>query len=62
MDNWLETLIGTVLIGGTIAVVSHQSKKEGYNNAIKDISERAQNDEIARLRAELNDLKMKQLT
>lgn len=62
MDNWLETLIGTVIIGGIVGVTAHQSRKAGYNDCKEDMTRTLQDAEIAKLREELNALKTKQLT
>lgn len=61
MDDWLQTLLGTVLIGGTIAVCSHQAKKQGYNEALEDIRKKNESNEILMLRAELDNLKRNQI-
>jgi hypothetical protein len=59
MDNWLETLIGTVIIGGIVGVTAHQYKKKGYNEALDQIAQNNRDEEIRKLREELNDLKSK---
>ena len=61
MNNWLETLIGTVVIGGVVAIASHQAKKQGYIEGVQHCNQNAQDREIANLRAELEYMKSQQV-
>ena len=61
MDDWLTTLLGTALIGGAIYLSGKEGQKQGYNQAVADMSRNAQDQEIANLRAELNAMKAIQL-
>ena len=61
MDDWLTTLLGTGLIGGAIYLSGKEGQKQGYNQAVADMSRNAQDQEIANLRAELNAMKAIQL-
>lgn len=62
MQNWLETLLGTVIIGGIVGVTAHQSRKAGFNDCVDQMKKTLQDEEIARLREEINALKSKQTT
>jgi glutamate synthase domain-containing protein 3 len=57
MDDWLSTLLGTVLIGGAIYVSGKEGQKQGYNQAMQDMTSKAQAEEIALLRSEIQALR-----